>query len=108
MRTYDGTNAGMRSLQFPSGLGSSWCSVNPIDAHCRIGGSRAAFLFKEGGFYTDLDVEPSVPFAQMVDKDTGFVSPARALLEDTSVTLHLAPSAGRASACWTCTEYVTQ
>lgn len=35
---------------------------------------RAAYLFHEGGFYVDCDLEPAVPFAKMVDRDTGFMS----------------------------------
>jgi hypothetical protein len=35
---------------------------------------RAAVIALEGGFYADLDLQPRVPFTQMVDKDTTFMS----------------------------------
>lgn len=35
---------------------------------------RAVYLFHEGGFYVDLDVEPRLPFLQMVDNKTTFMS----------------------------------
>jgi hypothetical protein len=35
---------------------------------------RAAILYNEGGFYTDVDVELAVPLVQLVDDDTTFMS----------------------------------
>jgi len=35
---------------------------------------RAAVLYKEGGFYTDVDVELAVPLTELVDADTTFMS----------------------------------
>merc|ERR1719235_510914 len=35
---------------------------------------RAAVLFREGGFYTDVDLEAKLPFAEMVDSSTTFMS----------------------------------
>lgn len=35
---------------------------------------RAAVLYREGGFYTDVDVELTVPVTQLVDADTTFMS----------------------------------
>merc|ERR1719387_657842 len=35
---------------------------------------RAVYLFHEGGFYVDLDVEPRLPFLQMVDNKMTFMS----------------------------------
>jgi len=35
---------------------------------------RAAILYQEGGFYTDIDVQLAVPLDQLVDKDTTFMS----------------------------------
>jgi len=35
---------------------------------------RAAYLFHEGGWYTDLDVQIDAPFASLVDANTSFLS----------------------------------
>lgn len=35
---------------------------------------RAAYLFHEGGWYTDLDVQIQAPFASLVDTNTSFLS----------------------------------
>merc|ERR1719399_1287987 len=35
---------------------------------------RAAILYQEGGFYTDVDVELAVPLFQLVDENTTFMS----------------------------------
>lgn len=35
---------------------------------------RAAVLLEEGGFYADLDLEPTVPFKSLVDDSTKFMS----------------------------------
>jgi len=35
---------------------------------------RAAILYREGGFYTDVDVELAVPLTQLVDENTTFMS----------------------------------
>jgi hypothetical protein len=35
---------------------------------------RAAVLYREGGFYTDLDLELRVPFTSVIDKKTTFMS----------------------------------
>jgi hypothetical protein len=35
---------------------------------------RAAVLFQEGGFYADLDLEPTAPFQSLVDDSTKFMS----------------------------------
>lgn len=35
---------------------------------------RAAVLYREGGFYTDVDVELAVPLPQLVDENTTFMS----------------------------------
>mmetsp|Transcript_1948 Transcript_1948/g.2986 ORF Transcript_1948/g.2986 Transcript_1948/m.2986 type:complete len:308 (-) Transcript_1948:70-993(-) len=35
---------------------------------------RAAVLLNEGGFYADLDLQPTVPFQELVDESTKFMS----------------------------------
>merc|ERR1719247_1409089 len=35
---------------------------------------RAAVLYREGGFYTDLDLELRIPLTKVVDKTTTFMS----------------------------------
>lgn len=35
---------------------------------------RAVVLFREGGFYADIDLEPTVPFKSLVDDSTTFMS----------------------------------
>lgn len=57
-------------------FGKEWLAVflGTLEGRFRSDICRAAVLLREGGFYMDLDLEPAVPFREMVDESTSFMS----------------------------------